>query len=396
MRQALVLLHRYLGLTLAAFLFVAGLTGAVLAFQQEVDATLNPDLHRATTRGRMLSLSALENSVERQLPAARVSAVQPAWRPGASAVLRVEPRSTGARLSYDEVFADPVSGVVLGQRQWGAAKADRQHLVPFLYKLHYTLHLPAEWGLWLMGGAALLWTLDCLIALALSAPRGSRKLEGWRRALTVKPQAASLRRTLDLHRAPGLWLWIVLLAIAITGVGLNLRDQIFVPLISSFSPVAPAFHQRPAPSRTGPDRLTFDEAATAALDAASADGRPGRVVYVLRAESLHAIGVAIAQRAGDPRIGLGPDWYYFDTRDGGLRAAEPTNTGSVGDTIVRARYPIHTGLIFGRAGQILICLTGLATAALSVTGVLLWAGKRRARSLAEQRAMKQFAEAGRF
>ena len=45
-RSIFVLLHRWFGLTMAGFLFVAGLTGAVISWDHELDEWLNPDLAR--------------------------------------------------------------------------------------------------------------------------------------------------------------------------------------------------------------------------------------------------------------------------------------------------------------------------------------------------------------
>src|SRR5690606_12481984 len=46
MRRALVWVHRVAGLFMAAFLLVAGLTGALLAWYHEADAAFNPALMR--------------------------------------------------------------------------------------------------------------------------------------------------------------------------------------------------------------------------------------------------------------------------------------------------------------------------------------------------------------
>ena len=47
MRKALVVVHRWAGLTIALFLFVAGLTGAVISWDHELDEWLNPHLFDA-------------------------------------------------------------------------------------------------------------------------------------------------------------------------------------------------------------------------------------------------------------------------------------------------------------------------------------------------------------
>ncbi len=48
-------MHRWLGLTLAAFLVMAGLTGTLLAFNDSIDASLNSRLFRVQPRGQKLS-----------------------------------------------------------------------------------------------------------------------------------------------------------------------------------------------------------------------------------------------------------------------------------------------------------------------------------------------------
>ena len=47
LRPFLVRLHRWFGLAIALFLFVAGLTGALIAWDHELDAALNPDFYTA-------------------------------------------------------------------------------------------------------------------------------------------------------------------------------------------------------------------------------------------------------------------------------------------------------------------------------------------------------------
>jgi len=51
---------------------------------------------------------------------------------------------------------------------------------------------------------------------------------------------------------------------------------------------------------------------------------------------------------------------------------------------LQAMFPLHSGRIIGVAGRVLMSVLGLAVAVLSVTGVLIWARKRRARVLAQR------------
>jgi uncharacterized iron-regulated membrane protein len=51
-RQFFVLAHRWVGLAMALFIVLAGLTGSALAFREELEAWLAPGLHRAAPRCR--------------------------------------------------------------------------------------------------------------------------------------------------------------------------------------------------------------------------------------------------------------------------------------------------------------------------------------------------------
>ena len=96
---------------------------------------------------------------------------------------------------------DPVSGTVQGRRMWGAISLDRENLLPFLYKLHYTMHLPEgggiEWGIWLMGLVGIVWVFDTLIALSISFPNPRQ----WARSLAFRWRAGGHRLAfLHQHR----------------------------------------------------------------------------------------------------------------------------------------------------------------------------------------------------
>lgn len=54
-------------------------------------------------------------------------------------------------------------------------------------------------------------------------------------------------------------------------------------------------------------------------------------------------------------------------------------TGTAADIFVQAQFPLRSGRILGLPGRILVSVMGIAVAALSVTGVVIWYRKRRAR-----------------
>lgn len=382
MRAVLVRLHRYAGLALAIFLIVAGLTGSAIAFNEEIDRLLNPTLFRTAHAGPALTPAQLAARVERAISHATVTYIPLNLKPGQSAVLRVEPTG-GSKLAFDQVFADPVSGRVLGTRSWGACCLEPVHLMPFLYLVHYSLKIPGVWGTLLMGIVGIVWIIDCFVGLALTLPRGSGLWSKWRRAWRVKRDAGPWRLNFDLHRATGLWAWIILLIVASSGVAMNLPDQVFRPAVSLFSNLQPSLTDvaaRRYQSHPLPALFSYDDALVLAERQARERGWHIRPIYVLHYPAYAAYGVGFARDGEDGSTGLGPSYYYFDDRSAALVQSDLMKEGSAGDVYLQAQYQLHTGRILGLPGRIIICITGLLVGLLSITGIVIWLRKRRVRA----------------
>lgn len=126
MRSLTVHLHRWAGLATALFLAVAGLTGTLLAFKNELEATLNPALFSVAppggrAEGDMLDPFVLREQLQRLHPEARADHMSfPSA--GKSVMFYLMPRtdpSSGQAypLEHDQIFVDPYSGEALGQRR---------------------------------------------------------------------------------------------------------------------------------------------------------------------------------------------------------------------------------------------------------------------------------------
>jgi uncharacterized iron-regulated membrane protein len=109
----------------------------------------------------------------------------------------------------------------LGKREWGAVwPITKETFVSFLYRLHYTLHIPEmwgidRWGIWLMGGIAVIWVIDSFVGFYLTLPlrrQGASKpwLQRWKPAWKIRWNGGGNKLNFDLHRAFSLWTWILL------------------------------------------------------------------------------------------------------------------------------------------------------------------------------------------
>lgn len=383
MRRSFVLLHRWFGLSIALFLFVAGLTGAIISWDHELDEWLNPQFFDAPGTGPALPPLELAARLEAQDPRLQVRFMPLHIEDGHSLPVFVDARldpSTQAPydLAYNQVALDPATGAIQGRRNWGQFVLDREHLLPFLYKLHFTLHLPDAFGLPLgtlfMGIVAIIWVFDTLLALSISFP----SLASWRQSFAFRWQAGGHRLTFDLHRSGGVWLFALLLMLAITSVSMNLRDEVMRPVVSLFSTLTPTPQAVPPAMPTSP--MTREQILERATDEAKRRGldAPAGGLFLDLAQGRYGVGFYSAGNShGD--IGLGNPWLYFDAYTGEPLGATLPGTGNAGDIFLQTMFPLHSGRIAGLPGRILISLCGLAVAVLSVTGVLIWARKRRAR-----------------
>lgn len=384
MYRLLVALHRYVGLTIALFLVLVGLTGSIIAFHSELDAWANPDLFYAPD-GPRLPAAELARRVEAADPRIKVAFIDVNIKPGRSAALFVEPRGDVTGVDYNQVFADPSTGAVLGHRNHGGCCFDRRAIIPFLYNLHRRLTMPGHWGEWLLGGVAILWLLDCFVALALASPRKVFSLRRWSAALGVRWKASAYRITFDLHRAVGLWTWLVLGVLAFTSIYLNLGDEIVRPLTGAVSTLSPTPYDRPrppadpsTPRRSFDDILQLSERTAELVDRGYAPAG----IYLDREAQIFMVDFE-----NTSPFMLGFAWAAFDATTGKLIGTQLPGAGSGGDVFLQLQFPLHSGKIGGLAGRILISMIGLAIAMLSITGIVIWLKKRRARSKAAWRAV---------
>lgn len=391
----MVLVHRYVGLAMAAFLVLEGVTGAVLAFEGPIDRRLAPATFASPPRpgAAPLSLSALAAGFEQRSPRARVGYF---WVDGGRATLAVLPRADPAgrpyQLGFDRVILDPWTGRELLRQRYGDLSQGPVNFTPFLYELHQNLAV-GPWGTILLGVVAVLWTLDCLVAIYLTLPVSwTRFLPRWKAAWVVKWPTSGFRLTFDLHRAKGLWLWAALLVFAWSSVMLTL-PEVYGPINGAFfdyrsdaATFAEMSRRRPEPApRLGwaqAERLGAQYLGEAAARRGIDVERPYGMAYI---PDWGVYTYAVASRANVQASSWGASlWLDGDTGrlvEVDLPVGEPT--GNSIDTWLRA---LHFGDLRGSlAYRAIVCALGLAVVALTITGVLIWLRKRAVRVARKRR-----------
>jgi uncharacterized iron-regulated membrane protein len=404
MRAVLVLLHRWFGLGVAVFLFISGATGAIISWDHELDAALNPTLFHAnsaspgTVAGTPKPGLELANIIEAREPKLRVTYVMNESEPGHTSSMMVEPRldpATGKpyELGYNQIAVDPVTAEIQGKRMWGAISLSPENLLPFLYKLHYTMHLPdvggIELGIWLMGIIGIVWALDCFIALWLSFPNW----KSWRKSFAFRWKDGGHKLNFDLHRSGGVWVWGLLLVLAVTSVSMNLNNQVVTPIVKMFSTVTPtAFDTRTpvAPDKVVEPKMSREQVTQLAIEEGKRRGFDAPAGGVFYSSMFGLYGVGFFEAGNDHGdVGLGNAWLYFDAATGAPAGTRIPGTGSAGDLFIQAQFPLHSGRILGLPGRIFISFMGALVAMLSVTGVVIWMRKRKARVAQKRKVQEQ-------
>lgn len=427
MRRICLWIHRYTGLVMAGFLIIAGFTGSLLAFHDELDNVFNHQLAQIERQDApQLPIATLHDKVVAAYPEYNFSSMPTSLKADKSAVFSVDRvRGQSAKnqpkAPFQEVYINPYNGNILGTRdkdEWAW-----RNTMWKVFWLHRDLLL-GDIGKLLLGVIALLWTINCFIGFYLTLPRTVKKSHETHRK-TVKKRASFIKRWLsawkirrktntfklnyDVHHAFGLWLWLMLFVIAWSSVGFNLQ-QVYKPVMQAVVGLE---------SREGKEGKEREKGKSHKSDKFSAQVLPNvtpvinatadivnkanSIEYVSKQANIAAQknGVTVQKLLGIRWVAEDNQWqmrFKTDkdigthggassiTVDAATGKVEKVNFGyqsSFGTKADQWLSTLHMGHISHGvshlAYQIFLALIGLAVVVLSGTGVYLWAKGRQQR-----------------
>lgn len=348
------------GVFFAALLFVAGLTGSLLAFYNEIDEMLNPAFYHVEVTGDLLPPPVLIEKLEQAKPEILVWYLQYPKNPGETAMMTAQPLANEAGnypdIPSDVFYMNPYTAQIVGEKFWGRCCFEPGNLLNFLYEIHHSLK-DGSWGGYFMGMAAMALLINGLWVLF----GGGRKpgSGGWAFLIPTR------------NRVVGMVLALLLLPVAVSSIALNLTTEVFKPLVSVFSPVAPSIYEEYAkknPSDSGSRVLSYDDAYQLAQKTGREHGWTGPVAELFYSSSYNFYGMAFGYRDPD---GMGNNWIYLDGVDGRPVGSKRPREGSAGDTLFYAQLPIHSGRIAGLPSKILIAALGLLIAVLAARYIFI-------------------------
>ncbi|HEU0095671.1 MAG TPA: PepSY-associated TM helix domain-containing protein, partial [Rhizomicrobium sp.] len=243
-RRTLFTVHMWVGLILGILLAALGLSGSMLVYDEAIAYFISPPPH-ATTAGQPLPLSMIagiaRDAAQAQgaggqlqiiLPdsageaiTVRAGGISPMGnmpgmrreaRPrGESGERRRGERREGAGAAPGggarglQIFIDPVSGEVLGTR-----KSVLPPILTFAHQLHGNFLMSRETGRPIVGWLGLAMCILGLSGLVLWWPKRGQ----WKYAFIVRRTAKGLRFHRELHAATGIWIFVVFMAVSVSGV----------------------------------------------------------------------------------------------------------------------------------------------------------------------------------
>jgi len=381
-KQWFITLHRYLGLATALFLIVAGLTGSILAYYHQIDEWLNPELFFTPENNeQFLSESELYQKAQQHVRQHQgsINTMPLEFNSGRSLMFRVNNNE-----HYNQLFISPYTGEVLGQRTWGDLTQSIHNLAGFIYRLHYSLWIPNNWGILLLGIIALIWTLDCFIALATTLPVNKKFnvnnfIKRWKQSFKMRWKSKGYSFHFLLHRSAGLWLWGILFIFAWSSVAFNL-PEVYKPVTNFVFEQAPAKPNLRLDIKAQESVLALDQALiiarshaeTLAIDKNIELGSERSLRY---SASNHTFQYRFHSSL-DVDESLSRSVLYISAHDGELlQVFWPTSQHSA-TTVTQWLYALHMAEVFGWPYRLLVCLLGLAVCYFSYSGLLIWWKKR--------------------
>lgn len=399
-RQVFILIHRYVGLAVAVFLIVAGLTGSFIAFYHDLDAAINPSLLKVEppeNGAKLMDPFQLMEEVIRQLPGAVISSISLDQKPDEAAVFYVSWENESMEKRDDTWFVNPYTAEILGSRTYGDITQGIKNLMPFIYRLHYSLAL-GEVGSLLFGIIALLWTIDCFVGAYITFPPPSQRkrtpkewLKRWKPSWLVRANKL-FSFVFTFHRASGLWVWAILFVFAWSSVGLNLKE-VYNPVMKAAFGMEKPVYQRLGELKEplNNPKLSWQEAYSRAKELMEEQakqkgfelqGERDLRYYAARGYYQYNVRSSLDISERYPNTAV-----YLDANTGDLLAFHAPTGQHTGTTVTSWLYHLHWADIkwLGLPYRIFITVMGVVVAVLSITGVWIWLKKRRKKSNGSQK-----------
>ena len=344
MRRLVFNLHLYGGLIAGIFVLIFGVTGSIMAFEQEIDHLLHRKLVYVTPRGRALSLVEVGTAVAKSFPNERVKSYGVSTAPDVSCEVE---------LPGKVLYVNQYTGQVLGERKYGMG------FLGFVHQLHLRLmwlSKPAA-GKLIMSWAGMLMLFLLVSGLYLWWPL---------KRVTIAWGGRSRRVWFDLHNAAGIFSFVFLMVLTLTGVviGFERKTTPWLFQLTQSQPAREPDIQISPPA--GAKAITPDQAVELARAAL-----PGAAPFQVNVPEPNDPYEVHLRYPEDLTPG-GRSWVTLNPYSGKVLFVQSSRTAPAGTRMVILNRAVHTGDIFGIPSKAIMSLASLMAVVQVVSGVAMW------------------------
>ena len=346
-KSAFLKVHRWLGLVAGLFLIVQGLTGATLAFRDDLEPIVQPSLRVAVQPVR-LPVQALLDAFHQAHPKADLQRAEFPDSAAQAVIFKWKAKAVRGLTAID-----PYSGRIVRD---GPASAWPLEVV---FNVHEQL-LSGPVGETVIGIEGLALLTMAISGLVYWWPGARRLGQGFR----VRLNGNSDLRWRTLHRAIGAGVALILIMSATTGVLMVWKD----PFRAALSTVVKA------EARPSPKVAEQDDATMRPIDPLIAQAQAHYGATPLRQLRFSSGGRVVAVYLESDRTirADGTAQVYFNRYDGTELAHYVAGTQSPGSELIDWLYTVHTGLWGGALTQAMMLLVGLTLAGMAASGLWLF------------------------
>ncbi|HWC16317.1 MAG TPA: PepSY-associated TM helix domain-containing protein [Terriglobales bacterium] len=352
MRKALLYLHLWTGLMAAIFLLLLGVTGGLLAFEDEIDHVLNAKFAYVEPKLQSLTLRAISENLLARYPGAKIDAFALPPRPDLSLLVSL----TDAKGKGWQLYIDPYTAEIIG------SSGEANHFMRRVHSFHQRL----------AGGKVsdviVGWTAIFLFLLAISGI-----VLWWRAKVFRIRRGTALRFTFELHNTVGILSSVFLFFFAWTAICIHWERKVN-ELAQRISPEAKYLGAAvPAPAGRP---VNADEILN--LGRSSLPEAKPTVLQMPRDEGNLAF---VVMKFPEDHTPVGRSRVQIDAATG--RVMRVQSSRRLTATMKYARMwnrELHTGDLFGLPTRILMALVSLALPLLAITGPLIWWFRRRVKA----------------
>ena len=350
-------IHLWLGLLTGIIVFIVAVTGCIYVFHDEIKDVVYDWRKVEVENKQFVAPSELKRNIAEKFPQASSDFL---LYPGRDRPAMVFGRSEGEEFYF---YLNPYSGEFL------AFQNLHENFFDIVLHLHMYLLLPEDIGKQVIGISTIIFVIMLITGVILWWPK---KLKNLRRSLKIKWNSRWRRLNYDLHNISGIYLHLLALVIAITGLTFSYEwvdESVYYLGNLGTSPSSDQVITRIDAISEETSENPLDKAFYKSLELTPEDEM--HFVWLQAKNSPIVAGSYPKALHYDHQSN-----FYYHPKTGKLLQEQYYTDKSSGLKLQEMNYGLHTGQYFGMVGKIIVFLASLFVAALPITGFMIWWGRK--------------------